>query len=319
MSTGQLQTRPKAQFAHLTSAAGLITDIKKFAIHDGPGIRTTVFFKGCPLRCQWCHNPETQGDTPVVAYYVANCIACGRCIEACPEQALSRGEDAIIIDRRACTDCGVCTEVCPAEAMVMHGRGVTVAEVIAEVEKDRPFYENSGGGITLSGGEPLYQPQFAAAVLQAAKQAGLHTCLDTCGYAPWSAFEAVLPHTDLILYDIKTMNDKLHRAYTGRCNAMVLRNIEALAEEDVAIEVRTPVVPGVNATVQDIVAIADFLKGLPRLFDLELLPYHELGGSKFERLGMTYPLAELKPPSSQLMAELTQAVRDRGVNCSVGN
>lgn len=309
----------RAQPAHLTGVTGLITDIKKFAIHDGPGIRTTVFLKGCPLCCQWCHNPETQGDTPVLAYYVANCIGCGRCIEACPERALSRGEDAIIIDRKACAECGVCAAVCPAEAMVMHGREVTVAEVIAEVEKDRPFYENSGGGMTLSGGEPLYQPHFAAALLQAAREAGLHTCLDTCGYAPWSAFEAVLPHSALVLYDLKTMNDELHRACTGRSNAIILQNIETLAEEDVAVEVRTPVVPGVNATVEDMVAIADFLKGLVRVFDLELLPYHELGESKFERLGMTYPLKGLKAPTSQLMAELAQAVRDRGVNCSVGN
>jgi len=203
--------------------------------------------------------------------------------------------------------------------MVMHGREVTVAEVIAEVEKDLPFYENSGGGMTLSGGEPLYQPDFAAALLHAAREAGLHTCLDTCGYAPWSAFEAVLPHTDLVLYDLKTMNDGVHRAYSGRCNAIILQNIETLAEEDVAVEVRTPVVPGVNATVEDMVAIADFLKGLARVFDLELLPYHELGESKFERLGMTYPLKGLKAPGSELMAELAQAVRDRGVNCSVGN
>ncbi len=301
------------------SATGLITDIKKFAIHDGPGIRTTVFLKGCPMRCLWCRNPETQSDGPVVGYLQANCIGCEKCIEACPQEALSPGKDGIVRDRAICTNCGACVEVCPAEAMVMYGKEVTVAEVMAEVEKDRPFYENSGGGVTLSGGEPLHQPEFAIGLLKAAKEAGLHTCVDTCGHVPWSTFEAALPYTDLVLYDIKSTNDAVHHEYTGCPTALITQNLEALAEEDVEVLVRTPVVPGLNATVEDLAAIADLLMGLARLVDMELLAYHELGEAKFERLGMTYKLQGLKPPSKELMAELAQTVQDRGVNCRVEN
>jgi len=304
--------------------SGLITDIKKFAIHDGPGIRTTVFLKGCPLRCLWCHNPETQSDEPVLAYYVTNCIGCGQCMKACPAGALSRGDEGIIIDRGLCTSCGACACVCPAEAMVMHGREATVEEVLAEVEKDRPFYENSGGGVTLSGGEPLHQLAFAVGLMQAARESNLHTCLDTCGHVPWSAFEAIMPYTDLVLYDMKTLDDERHRQYTGCGNELILENLAALATAEVELLVRTPVVPGFNATADDMGAIADLLIGLRQASAafvpaLELLPYHELGESKFERLGMTYELKGLKPPGKALMAELVQTVQDRGVRCSVGN
>ncbi len=319
MPTSRPQTIVATQPTHLTSVTGLITDIKKFAIHDGPGIRTTVFLKGCPMRCRWCHNPETQSDEPVVGYLQANCIGCGKCIETCPQAALSAGADGVIRDRGLCTNCGACVAVCPAEAMVMYGRQVTVAEVLGEVEKDRPFYDNSGGGMTLSGGEPLYQPEFAVALLKAAKQAGLHTCVDTCGDVPWSALAATLPYTDLLLYDIKSTDDELHQQYTGCSNALIIENLELLVAEHVEVLVRIPVVPGFNATVADMAGIADLLSSLSRAPDVELLAYHELGEAKFERLDMRYELPGLKPPSRQLMAELAQTVQDRGVNCRVGN
>ncbi len=301
------------------AVTGLITDIKKFAIHDGPGIRTTVFLKGCPLRCLWCHNPETQSPQSDVAYISAHCIGCAKCIRACPSDALSQTENGIVRDYLKCTACGACAEACPTEAMTVYGRKVSVEEAIAEVEKDRPFYETSGGGMTISGGEPLYQADFAVALMKVARNTGLHTCLDTCGLVPWAAFQAILPYTDTVLYDVKTLDNKRHREATGCENHVIIANLAALVQAGAEVLVRTPVIPGLNATPEAIADIADFLAGLTRPPELELLPYHELGEAKFERLGMEYKLRGVKPPDKTLMANLVQIAEDHGVTCKIGN
>lgn len=301
------------------SMTGLITDIKKFAVHDGPGIRTTVFLKGCPLRCLWCHNPETQAAEPTIVYYKHNCIGCGRCIDACPNDALSMGENGIEIDRSRCQVCGACVQACPARALERIGREVTVGEVMAEVEKDRPFYENSGGGLTISGGEPLAQPKFVQALLEAAREAGIHTCLDTCGYASWSLYEKVLPLTDLVLFDLKSLDARGHRRGTGRSNSLILQNLDSLTQNGMAVMVRTPVVPDFNDTLEDVGNIADFLTRLENVPPLELLPFHQMGKAKFERLGMPYPMDGVEPPADELMRELAQTAHEHGVDCHIGN
>ncbi len=316
--TGPLEA-PVESGGQTSSVRGLITDIKKFAIHDGPGIRTTVFLKGCPLRCLWCHNPETQSVRPQVGYLTTECIGCGRCIGVCPDDALSAVEDGIERDICRCTGCGLCTEACPAGAMVLYGRDVSVCETIAEVEKDRPFYENSGGGMTLSGGEPLLQPEFCAALLRTAVERGIGTCLDTCGHASWGAFEAILADTDLFLYDLKLIDSGRHAQVTGCGNELIRENLRRLAEAGANVMVRVPVVPDVNATEPDIGAIAAFVAQLPGEIDIELLAYHALGEAKFARLGMTPARAGLRPPGKELMAALARVVESHGVRCTIGN
>ncbi len=300
------------------SVTGVIFDIKKFAIHDGPGIRTTVFLKGCPLRCVWCHNPESQAAGPVLAQFPRNCIGCGKCLSNCPRGALSQGETQIIIDRARCQSCGACTRECYAEALVLHGREATVAEVLAEVEKDRPFYDNSGGGMTLSGGEPLMQVDFTRALLQAAKQSGLHTVLDTCGYAAWECFERVLPYTDLVFFDVKSADAQQHRHATGHDNRLILENLARVAHHGVGLQVRVPTVPGYNASVPAMEAIARVVSALPGPPPVELLRYHRLGEGKYETLGQACPLTIEQPPSDELMQELCAAVQNQGLRCLVG-
>ncbi len=297
---------------------GVIFDIKSFAIHDGPGIRTTVFFKGCPLRCDWCHNPESQSLKPVLAQFKNNCIGCYACVKSCPHGALAVGPEGIKIDRQSCQACGACACACPAEALVLRGKTMTVSEVLAEVLKDKPFFDNSGGGITLSGGEPLFQPDFALALLQAAKELGLHTCLDTSGYAPWEVWERILPYTDLVLYDVKCMDMHRHRRHTGRSNSRILENLRALTSNGVAVKVRMPIVPGFNDTLADVEATARFLKSLPHPPSLELLPYHKLGESKYEALGIANGFHAEPPPRTQLEL-LAEAARRFELACEIGS
>jgi len=297
--------------------SGTVFDIKGFAIHDGPGIRTTVFLKGCPLRCDWCHNPESQAQAPVLAQFPNNCIGCGKCLERCPHDGLTRGEEQVLIDRSRCVACGTCAETCYAEALVVRGRRMTVAEVIAEVLKDRPFYENSGGGMTLSGGEPLFQPEFAIALLRAAKAEGLHNCLDTCGYVPWEVLEAATAYCDLVLYDLKTVDPRLHRTWTGRNNQRILENLRALTSDGVPVQLRMPLVPGFNDRPEDMAAAARFIMELAHPPPLEILPYHRLGEGKHEALGVTGGFHAEPPPREQVEA-LAEVAREHGVQCEVG-
>jgi pyruvate formate lyase activating enzyme len=253
----------------------------RFATHDGPGIRTTIFFKGCPLACQWCHNPESQDFRPEILYFAERCRHCGDCVAACPADT----------SREHCRRCGRCAEACQAEARQLAGERVGLAQLLAEIERDLIFHEESGGGVTLSGGEPLAQPRFTAALLGACRERGIHTVLETCGFARRDVFLPIAQLAGAVLFDLKLMNDVLHRWYTGVSNRWILANLDQLAANGTPFTVRIPVVPGVNDSADEMEAFARHLASR-RIGAIELLPYHRIGAAKYARLGRDYPLAE---------------------------
>jgi len=284
---------------------GTIFDVKKFSIHDGPGIRTTIFFKGCPLTCLWCHNPESQASEPELMFLESRCIGCGMCREVCDQGAIS--ED-LTVNAESCTLCGECVEACYAEARQMVGQEMTVAQVMAEVERDVPFYDESGGGVTFSGGEPLAQPDFLLALLRACREREIHTALDTCGFAPWQVLDRVRRHTDLFLYDLKLMAAAAHQKFTGVSNELILRNLQMLSERGHDIILRLPIVPGVNDDEQ-IRRTGEFAAALPHLNRVDVLPYHHSAAQKYERLGRPYQLPTVQPPSEARVAKIIQILQ----------
>jgi len=291
----------------LCRSKGLVFDIQRFSLHDGTGIRTTVFLKGCSLRCFWCQNPEGLRPAPELQFTKSFCIECGTCFTVCPNHAHLRIDGQHVIDREACRLCGKCVEACPSGALTFTGKEMSVADVLAVVGRDAPYYATSGGGMTLSGGEPFSQPEFARELLQAGKAAGYHTTVDTALNVPWASIEAALPHLDLVLADVKHMNPDRHREVAGDTNAVILENFDRLTERRVPVIVRVPVIPTVNATAEEIGAIAAFVAGRPNVQYLELLPYHRLGEAKREGLG--YRLNDPLPyVSSEQMQQLARVV-----------
>ena len=276
---------------------GTIFDIQRFCIHDGPGIRTTVFLKGCPLRCLWCHNPEGGPAKRQLAYYSSKCIKCGCCFGACPFSAIQgvqSGDERV--DRSRCHVCGSCAKACPAEALQVVGRVETVESVMDVVRRDMPFYKTSGGGVTVSGGEPLNQWAFTVAILQQSRQEGMHTAVETSGFGAWERLEAFVPHVDLFLYDLKVMSARKHRRICGTDNAIILENARRLSTVGANVVFRTPIVPGLNDRHTDIRALGAFVASLPNRHRLELMPYHRIGSGKYEALGFAYPIPEVDPP-----------------------
>ncbi|MGC9347470.1 MAG: glycyl-radical enzyme activating protein [Anaerolineae bacterium] len=292
---------------------GTITDIQHFSIHDGPGIRTTVFFKGCNQRCFWCHNPETLTPEPQLQLFLDRCIGCGVCFERCPQGAHILEDGVRRFDRDACTACGTCVDTCYAQALVLVGEHKTVEEVVEVVLRDRAFYETSDGGVTLSGGEPLLQLDFAYAILERCQAEGVHTAIETAANVPWDRIERVLPLTDLVMMDIKSMDDALHRAVTGAPNGRILANARRLGEQAKPLIVRTPIVPGVNDDEESVAAIAEFVAQLPNLEYYELLRFHGMAKSKYDSLEMDYRAADLVAPTDEEMDALTEAARRFGI------
>jgi pyruvate formate lyase activating enzyme len=298
------------------NVSGIVFDIQHFSIHDGPGIRTTVFFKGCPLRCIWCHNPESISYQPELAIFKKHCIACGSCVAACPVNALELRE-RVVLDWDRCTQCGKCAEVCCSKALVMKGKRYRVDEILAEIESDSVFFERSGGGLTVSGGEPLAQPVFLKKLLEGAVKRGFHTAIDTSGYADWKVVESILSLVDLFLYDIKCFDTKLHKKLTGVENSRILSNLSKLLSLDVDLIVRIPIITGVNDSIDDINHIAGFLEQSGRKVPVHFLPYHRFAEQKYEQLGKRYRLKGLREPEQSRMQKLAECFKKRNIHTRI--
>ena len=289
---------------------GNIFDIKHFAVHDGPGIRTTVFFKGCPLKCVWCHNPESISKSTLLGYVSQNCTACQRCARVCPTGAHTVENGTHAFSREKCIKCGKCAEVCYGKNLTLYGREATVEQIISDVLVDEDFYESSGGGITLSGGECLIQADFCEELLKAAKEKGLHTAVDTSGFAPRESLEKVVPYTDLFLYDVKAFDEEVHKRCTGVSNKIILDNLIYLDGIGAQIEIRIPLVPEYNTT--EIEKIGGFLKDLKSVLGVRILPYHNYALTKYESLGMENTLPE-KVPTEEEISAAEKALENLGI------
>jgi pyruvate formate lyase activating enzyme len=305
-----------------------VFNIMRFATHDGPGIRTTVFFKGCPLSCWWCHNPESQNFQPEVLYFEERCRHCGECAAECPEHALPEmmrpAESRLTDDEKrssvplgTCRRCGHCAEVCQAEARQLAGKRMGIREIVSEIERDLIFFEESGGGVTLSGGEPLAQPRFAAALLGACRDRGIHTVIETCGYATPAVFGSVALLADLVLFDLKLMTDEAHRKYTGVSNTGIKHNLEELFARRRPVTVRIPLVPGINDTDEEVEQFADYL-GKFSGCRVELLPYHRTGAAKYVRMGRPYKLHNTPERVAADLARVGDRLKRAGLQVIIG-
>lgn len=292
---------------------GMITEIQRFSLNDGPGIRTTVFFKGCNMNCPWCHNPETITPAKEIHYYENNCICCYKCVTVCPAKAHKRigGEHRFF--PRLCIKCGRCTEICYAQAMVSSGTKLDTADVLAEIIQDKPYYDGSGGGITISGGEALCQLSFFQELTEACKKEGISTAVETNLSFPYEEIRSLLLSLDLVMCDLKIFDDETHKKYTGIGSRVILDNIRALSGEGVSLIVRTPLIPGITDSEKNISSIADFLKDLPALQYYELLNFNPLGASKYKSLGRENPFGEVRPLSAERINQLAALAEKRGI------
>lgn len=284
---------------------GNIFNIQRFSVHDGPGIRTTVFIKGCNLRCRWCHNPESYEAKPQIRYSPDKCVECGACAAVCREGIFVKDKKRINTVR--CTACGQCARNCLFDALTCLGQNKTVEEVLDVVVRDRKYFEKSGGGMTVSGGEPLLQPQFVSSLMKEAKKRGIHTALDTAFCVPYETFEQVSPYVDLVLLDIKMMDEAKHREYTGVSNALILKNARRLLESGCRTHVRVPVIADVNDSLNNARELRDFLTGYSCVEEVRLLPYHGMGIGKAEELEI--PMEEFQAPPEDRMKELKDVLK----------
>ena len=302
---------------------GVVFNIQKYSLHDGPGIRTTVFLKGCPLRCWWCHNPESQSAAREVYRNLPRCVRCDQCLAACPQR--DHHADLNDADPDDCLRCGACVEACPTEARQMVGRRMSIDDVMAAVLQDRIFYDDSGGGVTFSGGEPLMQPEFLGELLDACRREGLHVAIDTCGFADQNRFLSLAQRSNLVLYDLKTLDDQLHEQFTGASNRMILDNLQALSRVHDNIWIRLPIIPGWNDEATGLKTTARFVAGLRGVKQVNLLPYHATHEHKLRTPHGnnapgrdTHDYHEVKAPTEDYMAELAQFFRAEGLNTLVG-
>ena len=296
----------------------IITNIQGFSIHDGPGIRTVVFFKGCPLSCRWCANPECLSKEPEIGFVHSLCQQCGKCLDVCPNDAIRPGEGVYRIERSHCDSCGKCVERCDYGALVRYGDSMTVDEVWDAVRRDKMFYDTSGGGVTVSGGEPLLHAKFVKELFQLCHNEGIGTSVETSGFVDTEAFIKVIPVTELFLFDLKHMNSATHKKYTGQFNDQILKNARVIIEKGVDVLFRQPLIPGVNDTMTHIEAAAAFLKTLgKKALSLELMPYHRVGQDKYKALNMEYRMEKTHIMSYDELEAIKKAYIDLGINCSI--
>ena len=297
---------------------GVCFDLQRYAIHDGPGIRTTVFLKGCPLFCSWCHNPEGRRPEPEIHLFTERCIRCGSCLEVCPIRTATAPVSLPMADRPGCTHCGCCADACLSDARRLVGRTTTVHELLDEIERDRPFYEESGGGVTFSGGEPLLQIAFLLECLRACRRRRIHTAVDTCGYTSREQILDVAGQTDLFLYDLKILDEHRHYNETGVPLAPILENLRALDGAGAEILVRVPILPGINDDADNIDAIGALLSSLVRTRCVHLLPYHPMASGKYQRMGVASPPARLPRPSAEQIGEIARHLEEYNLRVIIG-
>ncbi len=296
----------------------IVTNIQGFSIHDGPGIRTVVFFKGCPLSCRWCANPECLSKKPEIGFVHSLCQQCGKCPDVCPNDAIRSSEGVYRIERSHCDSCGKCVERCDYGALVRYGDLMTVDEVWDAVRRDKMFYDTSGGGVTVSGGEPLLHAQFVKELFQLCHNEGIGTCIETSGFVDTDAFLEVIPLTELFLFDLKHMDSATHKKYTGQFNDQILKNARVIIEKGIDVLFRQPLIPGVNDSMTHIEATAAFLKTLGKeALSLELMPYHRMGQDKYKALNMEYRMEKTHIMSYDELEAIKKAYIDLGINCSI--
>jgi pyruvate formate lyase activating enzyme len=297
---------------------GKIFDIKKYAIHDGPGIRTTVFFKGCPLSCRWCHNPESIPPTTQRLYRKERCIGCRECVEACPADAIQDCAEGLDWNSSDCVFCGTCAGICPAEAVELIGKTMSVDEVVVEITQDTVFYDESRGGITISGGEPLMQPAFLIALLDACGKLELHRTVDTSGHADTQALLETANRTDLFLYDLKHMDPEKHARLTGVSNELILTNLELLNRQGAEIVIRFPVIPGLNSDPENIDQTGTFVSSLPGVRRVNILPYHCAAAAKYENLGLRFNASDIQSPSRDFLESIAGRLETYNLTVKIG-
>ncbi len=295
----------------------LVLSITRMTVHNGPGLRTLILFKGCPLHCCWCSTPESQKTEPELAVYPAKCIQCGLCVPVCPVHAVTLVDGKPVIDRALCTVCGKCAEVCNAQALVVLGHRMTVAQLVAEVKKDEIVFKYSHGGVTISGGEPLFVPGFALKLLKALKQADINTGVDTSGQIPWSGLEPVLPYVDFFLWDIKHMDPAHHKRLTGVSNDLILSNARKVSERNVPLYIRIPLIPGCNDSEENIRTTAEFAKGLASVVEVGIMPLHHLGKSRYESLNLPYPIEGLALIPEEQLQKTKSLIESYGLKCRI--
>lgn len=298
-------------------AKAVVTNIQGYSIHDGDGIRTVVFLKGCPLRCKWCANPENLNVKPQLGFLSKLCSGCGRCMKTCANGAVIPGSGVYRINRELCRECFSCVETCYYDALVRYGEEMTAQEVYGKVERDRMFYESSGGGVTVSGGEPLTHIDFVEELFTLCREGGISTCVETCGQVPRDTVERIAPLTDQFYFDIKCLDSELHRHYTGMGNEQILENARYLASSGAKILFRQPFIPGVNSSAEQIEKTAAFLRSLDGEQALQLMPYHRMGKAKYDALNMPYEMEDTPIMPAEELAAAQELFEKSGVKCSI--
>jgi pyruvate formate lyase activating enzyme len=296
---------------------GIVFNIQRYSIDDGPGLRTTVFLKGCPLTCLWCSNPESQNPAPEVTYRYTSCKQCGTCVKVCPVHAVTLEEDGVHIDRKACTKCEECIKNCVPKALQMSGKKMTVDEVFKIVKKDADYYEASGGGVTCSGGEILMQPEFVAELFKRSRQAGYHTCADTSGFGDPAAMEKILEHASLVYFDLKHLDPAEHMKYTGVSNDLILKNLELVVKKGVPVVIRVPLIPGYNNSDENLKALAKTVSEIAQGAPVNILPYHRYGANKYRMIDMTYQLDNVPELTQQELDHARSIIESFGLKCDI--
>lgn len=300
-----------------TKIEGTVFNIQRYSIDDGPGVRTTVFVKGCPLKCKWCSNPESQSMEKQLRYRFTSCKKCGTCVKVCPNGAITMGEDGVIIDREKCQLCGTCVKKCLLEALSFAGETITVEKAFKTVRRDKDYYDQGGGGCTCSGGEILMQPDFVAGIFRMCRENGIHTNADTCGLGSREALEKIMEYADMFYYDLKHMDPVEHEKGTGVDNKIILENLKLIAERGIPTVIRVPVIPGYNDSDENITALAKTVKEIIPYAPINLLPYHKYGASKYKMLGKEYELEDLEPLSQEREDRIVEIIKSFGIECKV--